>query len=143
MSDRLGMIHAIHEQPDDDLPRLAYADWLEERGDADHAEFIRVECEAARTDRDSPTYPKLLRRSDQLRAVHAAHWFGPLADGGVVDHIITSSLRVDGKEVHSTAPFEAMEYPLDLLVQRRESEAVQPLFESNFATCQHRVWIRT
>ncbi len=38
----------ILEHPDDDGPRLIYADWLEEHGDADAARFIRAQCERAR-----------------------------------------------------------------------------------------------
>ena len=36
--------NAIIENPDDDTPRLIYADWLEENGDPDRAEFIRLQC---------------------------------------------------------------------------------------------------
>jgi uncharacterized protein (TIGR02996 family) len=32
----------IREHPDDDAPRLIFADWLEDNGDADRAEFIRA-----------------------------------------------------------------------------------------------------
>jgi len=32
----------IIARPEDDGPRLVYADWLEEHGDSDRAEFIRV-----------------------------------------------------------------------------------------------------
>lgn len=39
---------AITETPDDDTPRLVYADWLEEHGQSDRAEFIRVQCELAK-----------------------------------------------------------------------------------------------
>ena len=39
-----GFLAAIRQDPDDDTPRLVYADWLEERGDP-RAEFLRVECE--------------------------------------------------------------------------------------------------
>jgi uncharacterized protein (TIGR02996 family) len=35
-------LDAIRERPDDDAPRLVYADWLEENGDPDHARFIRL-----------------------------------------------------------------------------------------------------
>jgi uncharacterized protein (TIGR02996 family) len=41
-------LEAICETPADDTPRLVYADWLDERGDSDRAEFIRVQCELAR-----------------------------------------------------------------------------------------------
>jgi uncharacterized protein (TIGR02996 family) len=34
----------ILEYPEDDTPRLIYADWLDEHGEADRAEFIRVQC---------------------------------------------------------------------------------------------------
>src|SRR5262249_28074934 len=38
----------ILERPDDDVPRLVYADWLEEHGQPERAEFIRVQCQIAR-----------------------------------------------------------------------------------------------
>jgi uncharacterized protein (TIGR02996 family) len=40
---------AVASAPDDDLPRLVAADWLEEHGDTERAEFIRLQCELART----------------------------------------------------------------------------------------------
>ncbi len=45
MTDRDALLAGIRAAPDDDLPRLVYADWLEEHGDADRAEFIRLQCE--------------------------------------------------------------------------------------------------
>jgi uncharacterized protein (TIGR02996 family) len=42
-SDRDTLLEAIRAAPDDDAPRLVYADWLEEQGDAEHAELIRVQ----------------------------------------------------------------------------------------------------
>jgi uncharacterized protein (TIGR02996 family) len=38
-----GFLEAILARPDDDTPRLIYADWLEEQGDTERAEFIRVQ----------------------------------------------------------------------------------------------------
>lgn len=38
-----GLLRAILEQPFDDTARLIYADWLEEHGEAERAEFIRCE----------------------------------------------------------------------------------------------------
>lgn len=35
---------AIRAHPNDDAPRLVYADWLQEHGDEARAEFIRVQC---------------------------------------------------------------------------------------------------
>ncbi len=38
---------AIIEHADEDWPRLQFADWLEEHGQPERAEFIRVQCEIA------------------------------------------------------------------------------------------------
>ena len=38
----------IIANPEDDDVRLIYADWLEECGAAERAEFIRVQCELAK-----------------------------------------------------------------------------------------------
>lgn len=46
--DRDSFIAAIIARPDDDLPRLIFADWLDENGETERAEFIRVQCELAR-----------------------------------------------------------------------------------------------
>jgi uncharacterized protein (TIGR02996 family) len=42
-----GFLDDIIAHPDDDAPRLIYADWLEEHGDGARAEFIRVQVESA------------------------------------------------------------------------------------------------
>lgn len=40
------LLEAIIREPEEDVRRLAYADWLDEHGQAARAEFIRVQCEA-------------------------------------------------------------------------------------------------
>src|SRR5687767_8806243 len=42
------LLRGVLEAPEDDAPRLVYADWLEENGDGERAEFIRVCAHAAR-----------------------------------------------------------------------------------------------
>src|SRR4051812_31298952 len=52
MSLEAAFLHDICQNPDDDAPRLVYADWLDDHGGAggpDRAEFIRVQIELART----------------------------------------------------------------------------------------------
>lgn len=44
ISDDEAFIKAIQAAPDDDLPRLVYADWLTENGELEKAEMIRVQC---------------------------------------------------------------------------------------------------
>src|SRR4051794_13893528 len=50
LSQHESFLRAIYDAPDDDTPRLVYADFLEEHGDPDKAAYIRMECEAARAD---------------------------------------------------------------------------------------------
>src|SRR4051812_25019677 len=72
---------AIRAHPDDDGPRLAYADWLDEHGDADRAEFIRVQCRRHAQTVADPFHPDaapLMRRERELLGRHEAAWVGPL-----------------------------------------------------------------
>jgi uncharacterized protein (TIGR02996 family) len=71
------LLAAIRAAPEDDLPRLAYADWLEESGDAPaalRAEFIRVQIELARVGEDDLRYPELRRREAELLEDHKDEW---------------------------------------------------------------------
>jgi uncharacterized protein (TIGR02996 family) len=54
MLEREPFLKAIFAAPDDDLPRLVFADWLDEHGETAWAELIRVQCETCRTGGESP-----------------------------------------------------------------------------------------
>ena len=71
-------IQAIRETPNDDTPRLIFADWLEEHGQADRAEFIRVQCRIARLMEDEPEQAILSARAEELLRGHWDDWVGPL-----------------------------------------------------------------
>jgi uncharacterized protein (TIGR02996 family) len=71
-------IQAVIEAPEDDTPRLVYADWLDENGDAERAEFIRVGCALARLEYDDPRYPALFQREVDLWARNKQHWLQPV-----------------------------------------------------------------
>lgn len=74
-SDRAAFLRAIAEQPDDDLPRLVYADWLDEHGEPERAEFIRVQCElAARPGSPPGRRAELLAREGELLRAHGHAW---------------------------------------------------------------------
>jgi uncharacterized protein (TIGR02996 family) len=49
-SDHDALLRAICEHPREDTPRLAFADWLEENGQADRAAFIRTDIAMALRD---------------------------------------------------------------------------------------------
>ena len=73
-----GFLQAIVESPDDDAHRLVFADWLDERGDADRAEFIRVQCELARPGPDELRHARNLVREPELLSAREAEWVAPL-----------------------------------------------------------------
>src|SRR5829696_7436743 len=45
VTEREALLRAIIENPEDDAPRLVFADWLDEHGEPDRAEFIRLQIE--------------------------------------------------------------------------------------------------
>src|SRR5215207_10420738 len=47
MSDEDALLAAIIANPDEDTVRLVYADWLDENGDSERAEFIRLQVAQA------------------------------------------------------------------------------------------------
>jgi uncharacterized protein (TIGR02996 family) len=48
MNQEAAFLRAICKDPDDDAVRLIFADWLDEHGEPERAEFIRVQIEQAR-----------------------------------------------------------------------------------------------
>src|SRR5205823_9469231 len=75
----------IREHPDDDAPRLIYADWLDDHGDEARAEFIRVQCALARQARPERR-AELERREHELLSANRQAWLGPLDSVLQYDH---------------------------------------------------------
>jgi uncharacterized protein (TIGR02996 family) len=69
----------ILAHPEDDTPRLIYADWLTDHGQQDRGEFIRVQIERARLAEDDPAQDELERREQLLLGKHD-EWYD-LLDG--------------------------------------------------------------
>jgi uncharacterized protein (TIGR02996 family) len=74
MTDRNALFQAILHAPDDDAPRLVFADWLDENCEAERAEFIRVQCRLARLPFYDPNFPDLAARSDELTIRYRRAW---------------------------------------------------------------------
>jgi uncharacterized protein (TIGR02996 family) len=72
-------VAAVRAELDDDLPRLIYADYLEERGDP-RGEFIRAQVELAHLPADDPRRKELKDREASLLAKYEFEWLGPLSD---------------------------------------------------------------
>ncbi len=79
-------LQAIAAAPDDDdAPRLVYADWLEERGDSERAEFIRVQVALSRNadgagDLPADVIARLKGRERSLLSRNKKRWLQPLRE---------------------------------------------------------------
>lgn len=80
------LLRCVCEDPADDLPRLAYADLLEERGEDARAEFIRCQVELAGIPLRPETapwpagqYADLRRRERDLLCKYGPAWAEPVA----------------------------------------------------------------
>ena len=78
MSDEQRLLAAIVEAPDDDAPRLVYADWLQSRGDP-RGEFIQLQCQLAATPDDDRRRAMRIAEN-KLLAAHGKAWLAPLVD---------------------------------------------------------------
>ncbi len=89
------LLQAIYDTPDDDAPRLVYADALLERGDP-RGELINLQI-AGSHDRDAR------RREAELLQTHGKHWLGELApvvmSGYVFARGFLSECRIDNKHM--------------------------------------------
>ena len=63
MTQRDALLRAVCENPDDDLPRLVFADWCEENGEPERADFIRTQIELRRPNLTEPQQARLRRRA--------------------------------------------------------------------------------
>lgn len=74
MSDRAALISAIIDHPNDDTARLVFADWLQENGDPERAEFIRAQVEAATPPDAKRAASKPQKRAAALLKKHEKRW---------------------------------------------------------------------
>lgn len=78
-----GFFHTFQQDPQDDAPRLIYADWLDDRGDdasAARAELVRVQVELARLFPGCPRAVELAERERELLEWGERLWLGEWAD---------------------------------------------------------------
>jgi uncharacterized protein (TIGR02996 family) len=79
MSGHRDFLRDIASQPHDPAPRIAYAQWLERRGD-DRAEFLRLHVSLADCD-DDEEFGRLLRREHAIRWRADDDWLAAMGDG--------------------------------------------------------------
>src|SRR6201986_5154337 len=76
MNEREAFLRAICDNPDDDTPRLVFADWLQENGEEDRGEFIRLQIEVAGLP-DGKKNQRKQSREKELLAAHREMWEHP------------------------------------------------------------------
>jgi uncharacterized protein (TIGR02996 family) len=72
-SEEQAFLSRVRDYPDDDGPRLIFADWLDEQGDP-RGEFIRIQCAIARLPHDDPRRAELQQREQALFDSHQHEW---------------------------------------------------------------------
>jgi uncharacterized protein (TIGR02996 family) len=78
MSDEPALLAAILDRPDEDTPRLVYADWLEDHGEPERAAFIREQIEIARSPDGRVTWRACELRAQLSEPIDGFHaWANP------------------------------------------------------------------
>ena len=78
MTDRDALLAAVHAAPLDDAPRLVLADWLDEHGESDRGEFIRLQVAQRR---EFESHGRTRRLNDlfvRARALFYRPWAEPV-----------------------------------------------------------------
>jgi len=84
MNEQLALLRSILDTPDDDTPRVVYADWLEEHDQSERAEFIRLQCALAQRFRersyvaDDALLMTQWERQNELLRTYRATWLNEL-----------------------------------------------------------------
>jgi uncharacterized protein (TIGR02996 family) len=90
--DEAALLKAVCRAPADDLPRLVYADWLEEHGREERAEFIRLQIEVERDTAWSGRWERD-KRIAELQRDHAARWLRELPKWALTQYDIAAGFR--------------------------------------------------
>jgi uncharacterized protein (TIGR02996 family) len=108
VSDLLSILGACKDEPDDDSIRLVLADWLEEHGDADRAEFIRLQVAMAHHYGDEPEQPEMEVRANELESQFSEQWLGPLRQLYVNAHFDRGliEVRATPRQLLDHSPFD-------------------------------------
>jgi uncharacterized protein (TIGR02996 family) len=132
MVDEATFLQAIRAAPDEDAPRLVYADWLEEQGDP-RGEFIRLQCAHAKTWHEaiSVTGDPQCERMELLEKEYGDRWLQGLPElrglrwylwRGLPCHVHVPGWQVFGKyanRMFQVAPVEYVTFDCLTLVGAR------------------------
>lgn len=75
MTEREALLKAVCDNPDDDTPRLVFADWLQENGEETYADFVRLQVRHGEMLRHAaPDTEEFARRARELWLRHGRKW---------------------------------------------------------------------
>jgi uncharacterized protein (TIGR02996 family) len=136
LTDHSGFLADIVANPEDDAPRLIFADWLEDHGDPDRAEFIRTQIELARLDEDATDRPKLERREQVLLAENRERWLAELPawarkEAGKFCRGFVSEMTLTGNRFLKNAADLWAATPLESVYFRQGCRCLRALFASS------------
>jgi uncharacterized protein (TIGR02996 family) len=77
VNDHHHFVQEVRANPHDDMPRLIYADYLDEAGDP-RGEFIRIQVELSQLPVGEPARIELDERQEELLDAYAEEWLAPL-----------------------------------------------------------------
>src|SRR5262245_66236320 len=97
-TDEQPFLDAIFARYHEDGPRLVYADFLEDSGDAGRAELVRVQLALARLNEEHPRRPELAERQAELHTAQRARLTTQL--GGLVADVEFSRGVPESVTVH-------------------------------------------
>ncbi len=132
MTEREALLRAVCEFPDDDTPRLVFADWLQKHGEEERAEFIRVQVEGDRGTKVGRFRGPYDPHAQALLERHESEWRSGLTDSPGFGWGAFRRGFVDTLFIHrrpGTLPFEY--WPLAI-----EVAPVQDLLLSGGVPCQ-------
>ncbi len=121
MTPERAFLQDVRDNPEDDAPRLICADWYEENGQPERAEFIRLQCRLARAPFALGS-PALRRREAELLKKHGKQWRAPLKKfsnkvgffRGFADHMVLGGLVFleHAEELFRLAPVSHVKFRL-------------------------------
>jgi uncharacterized protein (TIGR02996 family) len=132
-TEEAGLREALFSDPDDDTARLVYADWLDEHGQPERAEFIRLQCKHASVYHEAifVSGDPEADRMNRLEKEHGERWLAgaPLLPGvqsylwrGFAAHVHVRGwreFRKQARRMFQTAPVEYVTFECLSLVGAR------------------------
>jgi uncharacterized protein (TIGR02996 family) len=80
MAENRALLKAVREAPDNEIARLVYADWLEERGDP-RGPYLRLDTDVSKMRRREKGCRSALERLIELRKSFRADWIVDVSQG--------------------------------------------------------------